>query len=272
MVSETHEQQEVDQVPAEQQETEVPAPEVEEVPTEESPTEEVGDAAPAEEAATADEEPRYTAEQVQQYVKWQAEQDHARRQGEQARKAAADQREREEREEVMDTFGVELSKLGVDVDDPAKLTKPFERYVTKRTAQIEDRTVSATDRAFEYIAAPILGTVAPELTETEAKLAARLAPHFQKLLAAIDPVYHQQISEGYVPKSEIPKLEKAAIEAYNARQRQGKTDIKRIEGAPADGVMSWAAYSALSDAQKLAMPVEERRKIMAADAQRRAGG
>lgn len=257
MVSETLEEQ-VDQAVTKEQETEVvPDEEPLEVPPED-------DAAPADDGAAAVEEPEptFTAEQVRQFMEQQAETARRQRQAEAARKAEQERREREEREEVMDTFGAELTRLGVEVDDPQKLTRPFDRYVNKRRAQIETQTIDATDRAFAYLAAPVFGTEAPVLTPTEEKLATKLQPHFQRLIDSLAPIYERQIHSGFVPRSEIPKLLKAEMEAENARRRQAKTDLQHPEGtAGPTGVPTPAEYNAMTREQRAALPTEVKDQI-----------
>ena len=64
---------------------------------------------------------------------------------------------------------------------------------------------------------------------------------------------------------------KADREAQAAKAREGKTNITRVEGTSAAGVMSWAAYQALPESERLAMPDAKRHEIMAADRKARQG-
>jgi hypothetical protein len=51
----------------------------------------------------------------------------------------------------------------------------------------------------------------------------------------------------YVPKADIPKLVRAEIESRNAKAREGKTNLPRVEGTPTgttDEVAWWRGLSA----------------------------
>ncbi len=270
---------ETDPIPETTQETDAPV----EVEVEVTPTETVGDA-PAEEVAvepetvTAEievpEERRYTEaelrEQAFALAAQQREQERKQWQSQQARKANQEAQERADREERMELVQAALMRG----DEPEAVTRLLDRHAQKYEGQTFKRAGDALGEAIKHI--DDLATIgdAEPLSPQGQQMFERILPFVSRIGASIGAYKSpDEIAQEYVPKADIPKLQKAAVEAYLAKQREGKPELKRPEGsAPASNVMSWAAYQALPDADKMAMSPAERQAIMAADRKVRLGG
>ena len=198
------------------------------------------------------------------------EADRRRRQTENARKATAEKREAEERVEARDTVKAAFGAAGVyEIPDDAVYTA-IDRVARKRADQLATSSHDTVEQAWDYLTAPAYGKQVDLDAEAETA-ASRLGPKLQHLVNTIRPAIEAEARKGYIAESELPARVQAEIARINAKANEGKPELVRVDGAPASTVMSWAAYNALSDQEKLAMPVEKRREIMAADAKRRSG-
>lgn len=260
---------ETDQTPVEVQ-TEVveETPDAAETPQEEAAAEEPKQVEPAEER-------RYTQAELDQIARQSAENaieyDRRMRQSEGARRAAEGQRAEREAQELRDTIEVTLGKAGFTDVAEDTLNALISRVNAKRGGFDVERAQGEMQQAMEWVTAPLRGDPRSYaefgLSPTADAFARAIQPHLQQILSAGSAA----AVEGYVPRSDLPKLLDAEIARRNAKAREGKTELKHVEGTPSTTVMSWQAYEGLSDADKLAMPAEKRREIMAADAKRRSG-
>ena len=199
------------------------------------------------------------------------ESDRRRRQTENARKAAQEKREAEERIEARDTVKAAFGAAGIyEVPDDAVYTA-IERVARKQAASLANSSLDTVDQAFDFIAAPAYGQQV-DLDESFEPAARRLAPKIQQLIDHVRPQIEAKAREGYVAEADIPKRVEAEIARRNAKAREGQTELVRPEGAPStSNVMSWATYMNMSEAEQLAMPEAQRRVIMAADRKARLG-
>ena len=197
--------------------------------------------------------------------------DRQNRQRENARKANQEKRDAEDKAELIDTVKAAFGAQGVyEVPDEA-VVKAIDRTVRKRAEQIAGSSLDAVDQAWDYLTAPAYGKQA-SLDDSFESAAKRLGPKVQHLVDTIRPVIEAKAREGYVAESEIPKLVDAEIARRNARARDGQEPLKRPEGQPSvSNVMSWTAYMALSEAERMAMPDDKRREIITADRKVRLG-
>ena len=198
------------------------------------------------------------------------ENDRRRRQTENARKAKAESDQRESDQEAVDTLKAALGAKGIyEVPDDAALAA-INRIASKKAERLASGSLDTVEQAWDYLTAPAYGKQVDLDTEAEAA-ASRLGPKLQHLVNTIRPAIEAEARKGYIAESELPARVQAEIARINAKANEGKTELTRVEGVVASTVMPWAQYNALSDAEKIAMPVEKRREIMAADAKARSG-
>ena len=268
-VTESTAEEQADQVPSDPVQTEVEA---------EAPQLSFPDAAaPAEEAAvtaTEPEEPPLTRAEIEAMLRERetvAEQRAAERlrrdrQREEGRRSAEATRNAQEKAELAEVLGVELYKRGLAETNPEELMPILDRYASKREVHYTNRTLQDVAQAFEYAAAETLGMESDlDLTPKAEEYARSLAPFVRSVAQrTIDGIIE---SGEYIPKAELAKHVDAEIERRNAKAREGKTQLPRVDGAPspASRVMSWDAYQALPDQEKMAMSATQRAEIMAAD-------
>ena len=263
-------------------------PEPQKVETEAPETEQVEEgAAPETEAAAADqikvteEKPDYItraelekrdAEVAQRAAADALESDRRRRQTENARRAAQEKRDIEDRAELIDSMKASLGAKGIyELPDEAVINS-VDRMVRKRTEQIASSQMDTVDAAWDYLTAPAYGK-SVDLEEHAETAAKRLGPKVQHLIDTIRPAIEAKAREGYIAEADLPQHVEAEIAKRAAKSREGKTEIRRVEqAAPASGVMSWAAYMNLSVDERAALPDTERQAIMAADRKARLGG
>lgn len=236
MVTDTDVQEQVDQSEAETPETEsVPevifpdaaATEVEE-PAAAEPTPEPE---PDEKPLTRAEIEAMLRAERQEAERAAAEKLRRERQREEGRRAAEAQRTQQEKAELAEVLGVELYKRGLAETDPNELMPILDRYASKREGHVTNRTLQEVAQAFEWAAAETLGL------ETDLDLSPRAETYAQSLTPFVQSVYQRAIdgiveSGDFIPKKDLSKYVDAEIERRNAKAREGKEPLKRVEGAP----------------------------------------
>jgi len=155
--------------------------------------------------------------------------DRRRRQTENARRATAEKREAEERIEARDTVKAAFGAAGIyEVPDEA-VYSAIDRVARKQAASMTASGLDVIESAFDFIAAPAYGQQA-ELDEASEPAARRLAPKIQSLIDTIRPQIEAKAREGYIAESELGKRVDAEIARRNAKNREGQTDLQRVEG------------------------------------------
>lgn len=220
----------------------VPEPEVtEDAPV---PVEEEAVAAPEVEEAAAEEpkqvepveERRYTQAELDDMARQSAqaaiEYDRRMRQSENARRAAEGQRAEREAQELRDTIEVTLGKAGFTDVGEDTVNALISRVNAKRGGFDVERAQGEMQQAMEWVTAPLRGDPRSYaefgLSPTADAFARAIQPHLQQILSAGSTA----AVEGYIPQSELPKLIDAEIARRNAKAREGKTELKRVDGTP----------------------------------------
>lgn len=231
---------EADQVPTEEPQTEIP----------ETPTELVGDAAGADEEAAAEPEQlepepearRYTAAELREETERVAretaaqtlEWDRRNRQSENARRETERTRREQAAARMAESAETVLLKHGISPDQEV-ISDLITRFGNARSEVDLQTSQSDIDLAMQYVTAPVLGdTRNPDdwnLTPGADAYARTVLPHLKRVIDTIIPSVQQSMMGDYVAKSEIPKLVEAEIAKRNAKAREGKTNITRVEGA-----------------------------------------
>ncbi len=234
MVTETEVQ--VDQVPDQEEQTqsapEVTFPDVAADPVEEAATPEPEAPAPAEEPETP-----LTRAEIEAMLRERetvAEQRAAERlrrdrQREEGRKAAEATRSQQEKAELAEVMGLELYKLGIPDASPESIMPILDRYASKREGHVTNRTLQEVAQAFEYAAAETLGL------ESDLDLSPRAESYATSLTPFVQSVYQRAIdgivdSGEFIPKKELSRYVDAEIERRNAKAREGKEPLRRMEG------------------------------------------
>lgn len=227
-------------------ETDQTAPEPLQTETEAS---EVADAAPEVEAAAEPEQIQIAAPETPQYLtreEWEKEKaevarqaaaealeaDRRRRQTENGRRSQQERREQDDRAELRDTVKAALGAQGIyEVPDETILTA-VDRTVRKRSEQIAAQSLDRVDQAWEYLTAPVFNAEV-EYDQTFDEAARRLQPRIQELIDKIRPTIEAQARQGYIPESELQSRYDAMDAARQAKNREGKEELARVEGTPA---------------------------------------
>lgn len=242
--------------PPETAETPVPAPET---PAEETetqlPLEGDEGAAPEPEAAAElqvsavePEKPQYvTREEFEQQLAAERQRaaaealelDRRRRQTENARKAAAEQRAAEERAEARDAIKAAFGASGVyEIPDETVYTA-IERVARKQAQGLLSAQADTVDQAFDYIVAPVYGQQV-DLEESFEPAARKLAPKVQSLIDTIRPQIEAEARKGWISEAELPARVEAEIARRNAKKREPETELQRVEGQPANNdTLAW---------------------------------
>ena len=198
---------------------------------------EVQEAAVEEPAQIEPEERRYTQAELDAQARNAAQQaieyDRRMRQSENARKAADAQREQREAVELRDTTEVILSKAERDGwTEEQRATALIERISSKRAGFDVERAQGEMQQALAWVTAPLRGDPRSYeefgLSPTADAFARAIQPHLQQIMSA----GQSAALEGYIPQSELPKLVDAEIARRNAKAREGKTELKRVDGTP----------------------------------------
>lgn len=224
-----------DQVPAEPQ---LEAPEV----NLEAPTEPAEEAAPAEEP----EKPLTRAEfeallrEREETVRKEAvaearERERRERQRENARREQDRVRRESEDAEANELLSAQLVRLGLPDADPQHIKPILDRYAQKREQQVTGRTLAEVSDAITAASADVLGVdYDQDLSPAADQYRQRLQPFVQDMYERAKEAVAK--SGDYIPKSDLPKLVEAEIEKRNAKSREGKTQLARVEGTttPAD--------------------------------------
>ena len=145
------------------------------------------------------------------------------------------------------------------------------RIASKKAERLANKSLDTVDEAWEFLTAPVYGKTVDLPEEAEAA-ARRIGPKLQHLVNEMRPAIEAEARKDYIHKDELPARVEAEIARRNAKSREGQEDLKRPDGGAPSGVMSWASYMALSEADQLAMPDAQRNEIMAADRKARLGG
>lgn len=227
-------------------ETPVEAPD--QTPQEAPPTEiveETPDAAEVPEEAAVEEpaqiesmeERRYTQAELDQMSRQSAqnaiEYDRRMRQSDNARRAADAQREQREAAELRDTTEVILSKAEREGwTEEKRATALIERISNKRAGFDVERAQGEMQQALAWVTAPLRGDPRSYeefgLSPTADAIARAIQPHLQQIMSA----GQSAAREGYIPQSELPQIKKAWLEEERAKAREGKTELKRVDGTP----------------------------------------
>lgn len=152
------------------------------------------------------------------------------RQRDEGRRVAEVTRQAQEKAEIAEVMGLELYKLGIPDASPESITPILERYASKREGHVTNRTLDDVAKAFEYAAADVLGLDSEvELSPKAEEYARSLAPFVESVKArAIEGL----TSNGdYIAKAELSKYVDAEIERRNAKNRETKQPLVRMEGA-----------------------------------------
>lgn len=195
------------------------------------------------------------------------EADRRRRQTENARKAQAEERAKARIAQTVDTVRATLVARGLDpeVATDESVVTAIDRVAQERAESLSGETLDSVDGAWDYLTGAV-----QELDDAFKPAAARIAPKLQHFVDTIRPQIEAKAREGYIAESELPKRVADEIARLNAKAREGQPELVRPAGAPAtSSVMSWAEFKALPEATQLAMPDEQRKAIIAADAARR---
>lgn len=220
-----------DQTPQEAPPTEI----VEETPDAAEVPEEAAVEEPAQIEST--EERRYTQEELNQISRQSAqnaiEYDRRMRQSENARRAADAQREQREATELRDTTEVILSKAEREGwTEERRATALIERISNKRAGFDVERAQGEMQQALAWVTAPLRGDSRSYeefgLSPTADAFARAIQPHLNQIMSA----GQSAALEGYIPQSDLPKLVDAEIARRNAKNREGKTELKRVDGTP----------------------------------------
>ena len=159
--------------------------------------------------------------------------DRRRRQTEGARKVQSEEKAKARIAQTIDTVRTALVSRGYDPDvatDDSVVTA-IDRVAQDRAQTLMGDISDLTDRAFDYITAPVFGQEL-ELDEAAEPTARRLAPKIQNLINTIRPQIEQQARVGYVAESAIPQRIEAEIARRAAEGRQGQTELVRPDGTP----------------------------------------
>lgn len=246
LVTDTDVTEQVDQPEVETPETES-APEV--IFPDAAAQETEGTAAEPEPEPVVDEEKPLTRAEVAELLRQErqeaersaAERLRRDRQREEGRKAAESQRQQQEKAELAEVMGLELYKLGIPDASPDSIQPILERYASKREGHVTNRTLQEVAQAFEYAAAETLGL------ESDLDLSPRAETYAQSLQPFVQSVYQRAIdgvtaSGDYIPKAELSKYVDAEIERRNAKAREGKEPLRRVEGTPVTTDNSLASW------------------------------
>ena len=248
--------------------------------TETPPAEEAAEgAAPAEEAAAAPEPEQATVVETKpDYItreEWEKEraevatkaaqaaleEDRRRRQTEGARKAQSEERAKQRLAQTVDTVKATLVARGFDPEvatDESVLTA-IDRVSQQRAESLLAEQADLIGQSWDWITAQIYDAKV-ERTDEMAPLVEKLAPRVQHLIETVRPLIEAEARKGYTPDSELPKIREAAVAAHNAKQREGQTDLARVDGQPsnhrsdaeilADPTTPIATLKAIRDRQK----------------------
>lgn len=157
------------------------------------------------------------------------ESDRRRRQTENARLANQQKRDQDDRAELIDTAKAAFGAAGIyEVPDEA-LTKAVDRMVRKRSDQLSAGSLDAVDAAWDYLTAPAYGKNV-ELDDSFEMAAKRLGPKVQHLVNAIRPGIEAEARKGYIAEADLPKRYEAMDAARAAKGREGKEELKRVDG------------------------------------------
>lgn len=242
MVTDTEEiaQEPVDQVPDQEAQTEsvpeVTFPDAAAEPVEEAaaPEVETPDTEPEKPLTRAEIEAMLRQER-QEAERTAAEKIRRERQREEGRRAAEAQRTAQEKQELAEVLGVELYKRGLSETNPDELMPILDRYASKREGHVTNRTLQEVAQAFEFAAADVLGL------ETDIDLSPRAETYAASLQPFVESIFQRALagvaeSGDFIPKKDLAKYVDAEIERRNAKAREGKEPLKRVEGNAAPTV------------------------------------
>lgn len=224
MVSEVVEApQEVDQVPDE--------PQTEGILQEEEVAAEAVEEAAAEEPEQL--EPTFTAAELAQRERQAAlsalEYDRRMRQSVEGQRAAEQARRQQEQAAMAETVEAALIRSGITPDDEIVKTV-VERVNGKRAEFSLDRASSDLESAVQYATAPLRNEPgnAESLSPAAVAFTQKIVPELQRAYEA-----GMKAAAGeMIPKSELPKLVDAEIQKRNAKAREGKTNLRHVDGTP----------------------------------------
>jgi hypothetical protein len=141
-------------------------------------------------------------------------------------------REDADREELHDALQAALGAAGY-VDVPVETVRRVgERFINKRYDQIANKEVGEVRNALVWIR-----ELAEQGKSTKA-LSPRAYQYAQQLQGSFGAIFEKlkeqaRTSPDLIPQDKLGELVEAEIEKRNARNRAGKTNIKRTDGDPA---------------------------------------
>ena len=172
------------------------------------------------------------AEVAQRAAAEALESDRRRRQTENARRAKQEQDQRESDQEAIDVLKASLGAKGIyEVPDDAALNA-VNRIASKKAERLAASALDTMDEGWDYLTGPAYGKDVP-FDDAFGQFANRFAPKLQHLVDQIRPAIEANARKGYIPESELPKRIEDAIAARAAKSREGKEELKRVNGSPA---------------------------------------
>ena len=159
------------------------------------------------------------------------ESDRRRRQTENARRAKQEFEAVNARQEAVDTLKASLGARGIyEVPDDAAVNA-ITRIASKQAERMAHASLDTVDEAWDYLTAPAYGKQV-DLDDSFELAAKRLAPKVQHLVDTIRPTIEKQAREGYIAQADLGKWYEAETARRNAKGREGKEELKRVEGTP----------------------------------------